>query len=236
MNSTTVEKTIDELCYLFATFGIPEMIVSDNGYQFTSEQFACFLAGNGIRHTHTPPYHPATNGLAERFIQSLKHGLKASLSSDLPLAEQLCNFLLTYRSAPHSTTGVTSSFLFINQEVRTRFDLLRPNPDAQAQQKEQHDRHSTLRQFSVGDPVMARNYHTGPDWVPATVVSHLGPLLYLLETEDKQLWSIRVNRPVLRGTVPRFSTYSRCPAFTYFYPAFADCQADWREIARLSYS
>ena len=37
---------------------------------------------------------------------------------------------------------------------------------------------------------------------------------------------IRVNRPVLRRTVPRFSTYS----------AFADCQADWREIARLSYS
>ena len=38
--------------------------------------------------------------------------------------------------------------------------------------------------------------------------------------------NIRVNRPVLRGTVPIFSTYSRCPAFTYFYPAFADCQAD----------
>ena len=181
MNSTTVEKTIDELRYLFATFGVPEMIVLDNGSQFTSEQLARFLAGNGIRHTRTAPYHPAMNGLAERFVQSLKHGLKASLSSGLPLAERLCNFLLTYRSAPHSTTGVTPSSLFLNREVWSRFDLLHPNPDAQvahkqAQQKEQHDRHSTLRQFSVGDPVMARNYRTGPDWVPATVVSRLGPL------------------------------------------------------------
>ena len=48
--------------------------------------------------------------------------------------------------------------------------------------------------------------------------------------------SMHVNRPVFRGTVLRFRTYSRCPTFTYFYPAFADCQADWREIARLSYS
>ena len=48
--------------------------------------------------------------------------------------------------------------------------------------------------------------------------------------------NIHVNRPVFCGTVPRFRTYSRCPAFTYFYPAFADCKADRREIARLSYS
>ena len=80
MKSTTVEKTIDELRRLFATYGIP-----DNGSQFTSEQFAVFMTMHGIRHTRTAPYHPATNGLAERFVQSLKHGLKASLSSCLSL-------------------------------------------------------------------------------------------------------------------------------------------------------
>ena len=103
-DSTTVEKTIDELRRLFATCGIPEQIVSDNGgSQFTSEQFAVFMTMHGIRHTRTAPYHPATNGLAERFVQSLKHGLKASLSSGLSLSERLCNFLMLYRSAVHST-------------------------------------------------------------------------------------------------------------------------------------
>ena len=147
LQSTTVEKTIDELRQLFATYGIPEQIVSDNGSQFTSEPFAIFMKMNGIRHTLTAPYHPATNGLAERFVQSLKHGLKASLSSGLSLSRRLCNFLMMYRSAVHSTTGVMPSSLFLNRELRSRFDLLRPDHDAdvarrQARQKEQHDRRS----------------------------------------------------------------------------------------------
>ena len=99
---------------------------------------------------------------------------------------------MMYRSAVHSTTGVTLSLLFLNPELRNQFDLLQPDHDAdvarrQAQQKEQHDRRSPTRHFAVGDLIMARNYRSGPDWTPATGVSKLGPLSYLLETEDKQL-------------------------------------------------
>ena len=54
MQATTVEKTIEELRQLFAMFGIPEQIVSDNGPQFTSEAFAIFMKMNGVRHTHRP--------------------------------------------------------------------------------------------------------------------------------------------------------------------------------------
>lgn len=207
LQSTTVEKTINELRQLFAAYGIPEQIVSDNGSQFTSEPFAIFMKMNGIRHTLTAPYHPATNGLAERFVQSLKHGLKASLSSGLSLSRRLCNFLMMYRSAVHSTTGVTPSSLFLNRELRSRFDLLRPDHDAdvarrQARQKEQHDRRSPTRHFVVGDLVMARNYRSGPDWIPATVVSKLGPLSYLLETEDKQLWRRHIDQVKSRANSP----------------------------------
>ena len=69
MNSTTVEKTIDALRKLIATYGIPEQLVSDNRSQFTSEALAVFLKMNGVCHTRSTPYHPATNGLAERFVQ-----------------------------------------------------------------------------------------------------------------------------------------------------------------------
>ena len=119
MQATTVEKTIEELRQLFAMFGIPEQIVSDNGPQFTSEAFALFMKMNGVRHTRSAPYHPATNGLAERFVQSLTHGLKVSLSSGLSLSRRLRNFLLMYRSAVHSTTGVTPSSLFLKRDLRT---------------------------------------------------------------------------------------------------------------------
>ena len=87
LQSTTVTKTIDVLRRMFSMFGIPAHVVTDNGPQFTAEEFAVFMAGNGIKHTRSVPYHTLTNGLAERFVQSMKQGLKASLSSGLPLLQ-----------------------------------------------------------------------------------------------------------------------------------------------------
>ena len=50
---------------IFARWGIPTQLVSDNGPQFTSEMFERFTRANNIKHMTTSPYHPATNGLAE---------------------------------------------------------------------------------------------------------------------------------------------------------------------------
>ena len=86
MSSTTTLKTLDVLREWFAAHGIPEHLVTDNGPQFVSEEFATFAKRNGIKHVRSAPYHPASNGLAERFIQSLKQSLKAShvLSASIP--------------------------------------------------------------------------------------------------------------------------------------------------------
>ena len=72
---TTTEKT-SILRHIFSSYGFPEEIVSENGPQFTSDQFADFLRQNGVRHTRSAPYHPATNRAAERMVQVLKKGLK----------------------------------------------------------------------------------------------------------------------------------------------------------------
>ena len=78
MSSTTAERTIEVLRYLFAAYGIPEKIVTNNGPQFVAQEFATFMKGNGVKYIRTIPYHPASNGLAERFVQSFKQGLRAS--------------------------------------------------------------------------------------------------------------------------------------------------------------
>ena len=57
-------------------FGIPKVLVSDNGTSFTSKDFQLFLAENGVVHRRTAPYHPASNGIVERAVQTLKSGLK----------------------------------------------------------------------------------------------------------------------------------------------------------------
>ena len=70
--STSWHITIRHLRSIFATRGLPEIIVSDNVTTFTSAQFQEFMTRNGINHITSAPYHPATNGLAERAVQTLK--------------------------------------------------------------------------------------------------------------------------------------------------------------------
>ena len=57
--SSTIQRTIDVLQEIFATHGYPRLLVSDNGPQFTSEEFEYFLQSNNIAHHKSPPYHPA---------------------------------------------------------------------------------------------------------------------------------------------------------------------------------
>ena len=78
MMVTSAEKTVIEMRRVFATHGLPCQIVSDNGAQFTSFHFAEFLKQNGIKHIHSAPYHPATNGEAEHFVQTFKHAMKTA--------------------------------------------------------------------------------------------------------------------------------------------------------------
>ena len=68
MSSTTASRTVDELHKLFSSYGLPEQILSDNGPQFVSEEFAAFTKINGIKHTKSAPYHPSTNGAIERLV------------------------------------------------------------------------------------------------------------------------------------------------------------------------
>ncbi len=72
MSTTTTAKTLEVLRQIFAAHGLPEQIVTDNGPQFVSEDFATFIKAIGIKHIRSAPYHPASNGLAERFVKSMK--------------------------------------------------------------------------------------------------------------------------------------------------------------------
>lgn len=56
-------------------YGLPEVLVRDNGPQFTSGELQTFLKANLVTHARSAPFHPATNGLAERFVQTFKRAL-----------------------------------------------------------------------------------------------------------------------------------------------------------------
>ena len=70
-NGSTSQVVIEELRFLVSQFGLPERIVSDNNTCFTSHEFKEFLKRHGIDHIVSAPYHPASNGLAERAVQAV---------------------------------------------------------------------------------------------------------------------------------------------------------------------
>ena len=113
VNSATSAITIQKLRSMFATHGLPRVVVSDNGSVFTSNEFQEFMTKNGIHHIRTVPYHPASNGLAERAVQTLKEGLKKLSSGDLET--RLFRFLFQYRITPHTTTGQSPAQLLLGR-------------------------------------------------------------------------------------------------------------------------
>ena len=98
MQSITSSKTIEKLRIVFATHGLPQKVVTDNGQLRLRVRSSVH---SGILHVTTSPYHPSSNGLAERVVQTFKQGLKRTPGSTIQ--ERLSKFLFTYRITPHTT-------------------------------------------------------------------------------------------------------------------------------------
>ena len=98
--STSSKSTTAILEQEFAHFGYPHTLVTDNATTFMSQEFQAWCKQRGIVHLTGAPYHPATNGAAERLIQSFKQALR---KSSLPPKEALQDFLMQYRRIPFAS-------------------------------------------------------------------------------------------------------------------------------------
>ena len=207
VKSATSQATIEKLRQSFSVFGLPKLLVSDNGTCFTSAEFETFMKQNGIDHVRSAPFHPSSNGLAERAVQTFKEGMK-KIKGDT-LQTKLSRFLFSYRITPHTTTGLSPAELMMSRRLRSALDILMPDVKTKVQQKqlkqkENHDNKKRLRSFAPGDNVFVRNYSYGPKWIPAVITSSSGPVSYTVTIGNGQTLKRHVDqvRAGLADAVP----------------------------------
>lgn len=92
----SARATIRILREIFSRFGMPNVLVSDNGSQFVSTEFELFCTLNGIENLRTAPFHPQSNGQAERFVDTFKRALKKMEGEGGTVQEAIDIFLMTH--------------------------------------------------------------------------------------------------------------------------------------------
>ena len=111
LRTTTSQSVVNALKSVFARHGIPEVLRSDNGPQFSSKEFTEFSQSYQFTHTTSSPHYPASNGQAEQAVQTVKHLLKN--------AEDPYLALLSYRATPLPWCGRSPAELLMGRNIRS---------------------------------------------------------------------------------------------------------------------
>ncbi|XP_037526414.1 uncharacterized protein K02A2.6-like [Rhipicephalus sanguineus] len=187
--TTTSEKTVEKLRGVFAAYGLPEEIVTDNGPQFTSQHFATFLSRNGIRHSKSPPYHPVSNGSTERCVQTVKKDLFKQILDEERKEDKKS---MQHRNTPSSTTGETPAQILLSWQPRTRLSLLHPDMEQRMREKgEQAKLHADQkrgpwRDFWEGDQVLVKGLRPDHDkWLLGTIAQRCSACTYIVRVGDE---------------------------------------------------
>ena len=165
LHSTTASSVINKFRMIFATHGIPEVVVSDNGPQFQCREFHGFAREYDFQHRTSSPGFPQANGAAQSAVKVAK---KLFQQADPDLA------LLNYRATPHSSTGVSPAAALMGRQLRTKLPILpnnlqpshpgdgvirRADGKAKAGQKQSYDRRHgvvPLAPLKPGESVLIR--------------------------------------------------------------------------------
>lgn len=165
VKNITAKTTINECKEIFTNFGYPKVMVMDNGRNFRSAEFLQFLESKGVTPKFSAPYHPSTNGLAERYVQTLKNTLRKMFADPknkgLTLEDAVQDFLVQYRITPHCITCIASCDRIFKGRMRTNLTLCLPDEQKKCTNTNSFKR---CRSFAVGERVQCRDYASKVKW------------------------------------------------------------------------
>ena len=132
LSSTSVPTVLPKLDKIFATHGLPKILVSDNGPPFSGTDFGTYLKVNDISHKPIPPKWPGANGLVETFNKPLLRAIRTAHTEGRNWRRELYNFLSNYRATPHTTTGLPPAELLFHRKIRIKLPHYSPTLDTHA--------------------------------------------------------------------------------------------------------
>lgn len=174
MASTTSEAVIQVLQGFFAMHALPNILVSNNGPQFTSGTFKKFLISKGI----TATFHPSSNGKAECMVRSAKEALARLEKGDWN--QRVSSYLFTQHITLCTATGQGPDKLLMGRCLHTPLDRL--HLDFAVIELLGCTKGPML--FVLGNRIFDRNYAENIPWVPALVVGITGPRSYQVVLEN----------------------------------------------------
>ena len=128
-SSATSSVTIDKMRTTFASLGVPEILVMDNGSAFTSGEFEQFVKANGFKHVRTAPYHPCLKWFARAKSTDLKRWYEKTQRWNT--RDQ---FFFSHRLTPQTTTSLSPFELLFGHRLCCHLDFLHPNLPAKVHQ------------------------------------------------------------------------------------------------------
>jgi len=190
-SSTVIKKCKKNFC----DHGIAEVIISDNGVQFLSDEFRQFAAEWEFRISTCSPYHKEGNGKAESAVKIAKSLIKKAMESrtDLELV------LLNWRNTPNKMGSSPSQRLYSRRtrcQVPCAPELLLPKVidgvkdriiENKHRSKSYHDSKSREElEFQTGEMVFVRLNDQSKNWVPGKIINQLKPRSYTVEVNERQ--------------------------------------------------
>lgn len=159
----------------------------------------------GIKHIKTSPFHPQSNGLAERFVDTFKRTYKKLRTIHDPQTA-MNMFLQYYRSSPDST-GQAPAEKFLGRKIRTSLDMLTFNDElcrtrietqaaSASKAKGNFDRRHGVREkkFHKGETVWTRDFRQQTHkWTKGKILRRIGNVLYEVQVGDVR-WRRHANQ------------------------------------------
>jgi hypothetical protein len=185
MKSTSAFALVNRFREIFGLFGSVGCLVTDNGPQFTAEYFENFILSQGVIHLKSAPYHPSSNGMAERQVKTFKRAVKKLLEDKHDLKTALFIYQQEYRATPRDN-GESPAQKFLGREIRTELDAVKLS----LKQKKEGDKivpptpvEIIPPKFSPGDPVWVKQ-GSQQKFAPGTVLEQIGNYMFKVSMED----------------------------------------------------